>query len=212
MSTLVAPSTYIGVPQRIIAAEKAEWQPSGSFAFRLAYNLAEHPLFRVSGLVKLANFIASKDPNKASQILINSDPISCNWSGQVCQNRFAKPIASNKETGSLILISNTQKEPEYCALVDRIEGELEEITGRLLRQQNTWLDTYIFISPVSSVSGYHSNNRENFLSCIHQERKVLPRQSNHSIFISSIHFPGKDRAVNLNLFVLESPSLRNDEA
>jgi hypothetical protein len=204
MTTVVSP-IYRGVPQRIIAVEKAEsWSTSSNFAFSFAYNLAEHPLFQVSRLVKLANFIASKDPSKVSRIAMEVNPTGCDWSGRIHQKNPDESNTRDRDTGLMLLIDDAHEDGEYRALLDRIVTELEALTGQSLQQQNTWLDHYIFISPLSSVANCCLEREENYLSQLYKSKNVLLKRSKHSIFISSIYVPEKIQKINLNIFALKA--------
>jgi hypothetical protein len=205
---LAASSANIQSPSPIvlIKADKDK-QNSDRFPFKFSCNLAEHPLFQLPRLVRLIDFIASQAPDQATCVATRGDSSNCNWSGRIHQERFAEIIAHAEEIGLLLLIKDAQKDPEYHSLLEQIVNELEPLVGQPLRQQQSWLETYIFIAPPIAKNRY-LNGKSNFVFQVH-EKKAFERRKHHSLFISSISFPGEDRTVSLNLFLVK-PTVSND--
>jgi hypothetical protein len=179
-------------------------QNSNSFPLRFSCNLAEHPLLQVPRLVKLMDFIAGQTSNKVTCVATGRNSSNSNWSGRIHQERFAEIVAHTREIGLLILIQDAQKDPEYQALLEQIVNELEQLTGQLLKQQSG-IEAYIFIAPpITTNRPIHCET--NFLFQVHEEKAL--QRNNHSIFISSISFPGEDRTASLNLFLVK-PTISN---
>lgn len=195
-------------PTLPIALVKAQ-QNSHGFPFKFSCNLAGHPLFQIPRLVQLMDLIASQTPSQVTCVATGKRSSNSNWSGRIHPERFAEIINHTEETGFLILIKDAQKDPEYQALLDQIVYELENLTGEPLRQQQTWIEAYVFIAPPNTTNS-HSKREANFLFQVHEGKQILHEKSNHSIFISFISSPGKDRTVSLNLFLVE-PTVSKDK-
>jgi hypothetical protein len=158
-------------PTRILGTDTAEsFQKFNRASFEFSHNLAGHPLFEISRLVELTNFLSSK--GKPHQITCVSSYSSAQqkWSAVPHQEQIAESIAHIDSSGSFVMITAAQMDPDYAALLNQIVIELEMLTGVPLRREITWLDAYIFISSPHNVTPYHIDHEPNFLLQIQGEK------------------------------------------
>lgn len=174
----------LSLPDQIINAESSDFSKQfNRSSFEFSHNLSDHPLFQIPRLVELAEFISQKaGSDKVTCMVGGQIPIGCKWSDRILKDRVEEAIARIEESGSLVLISDAEIDPEYQALLDRIILELEILTGVPLRQEITWMNAYIFITSPNTITNYHIDHESNFLFQIKGEKEVnLFDQSDHTI-------------------------------
>lgn len=170
--------------ERIINAEPDSFHEKFNQAsFEFSHNLANHPLFQIPRLVELAEFISTKlEPGKVTCLVGGQIPIGCKWSERVYKNQVEEALAHIEESGSSVLITDAETDPEYRALLNQIILELEALTGVPLSQEITWMDAYIFITSPNTITSYHIDHESNFLFQIEGEKEVnLFDQNDRSI-------------------------------
>lgn len=176
-SSPVDPRPALDLPKRIIEADASKFSENfNRSSFMFSHNLAGHPLFEVPRLAELSNTLLSKGGTEKVIRLGGKVPVHAKWGDMVqkeqVQKQVAEVIASIEESDSYISLKSVQLDPEYYALLNQIVAELEDLTGTLLHQEITWLESYIFIASPHLVTPYHFDHESNFLFQIHGEKNV----------------------------------------
>ena len=161
-------------PARIVRADAAPHYRAdyNRLPFQFAHHLADHPLFDVPQIVKLACFL---DHGVGGRVTLFSDDAALTQGWQ----RSRRPGANVREcladietSHSWVLMKDIQTHPEYRDLVDRFVSELEQMLGRPVRPSITWIDAYLFVSSPGMVTPYHIDHESNFLFQIAGDKTV----------------------------------------
>lgn len=195
-------SAHPDTPLRIVASKKSD-RSGGcesfiSFPFELSCNLAEHPLFKIQRLSELANFISTHNSSQVTYVATGENTVHLS-SQHLPQGGFPELASQLGETDLLMFIDGAQEDVAYKQLLEQIVDELEELTEQSLRQQNTWLDAYIFITSTNLVAKHSINHKSNFLFRI-REKDDRNEKNDCSISISVVYSPKGEQIVNFNLF------------
>jgi nitrate reductase cytochrome c-type subunit len=141
-------------------------------SFQFSHSLAAHPLFQIPRLVELAHTIVNKSGRGKVQSVGGNVAVHQKWSDMPWKEQFDQAIANIEESGSLIMMTSIQLDPDYESLINQVVTELEELSGVPLSKEITWLEGYIFISSPHSVTPYHFDHESNFLLQIHGEKDI----------------------------------------
>ena len=171
--------------ESIITGDKQNFKENlNSSSFKFTHNLVQHSLFEIPRLVKLADFLLRQEGR--SILFRGSDRPVDNFDDEQSRNkqreRLLQELADIEQSNSWLLLYSVQRDPEYRALLDQIISELEQLSGRELRSQITWLDAYIFMASPGGVTPYHIDHETTFLFQIAGER-------------TSNLFDGRDRTI-----------------
>jgi len=160
------------LPDRIFNHKSGEFRESFNRApFGVSHNLANHPLFEIPRLRKLAETLWTR----TGKIVFFTDTpaLEQGWNRSTQRSlSLAQAFSRLEETNSWILLKSIQAEPEYRALLEKGIDELQELTALPLRKQITWEDAYIFIASPNAVTPYHIDHESNFLLQIHGDKEV----------------------------------------
>ncbi|MBN3907813.1 MAG: transcription factor [Nostoc sp. NMS1] len=169
--------------KQIIQSDVSTFQENFNCShFKFSHNLAGHPLFEIPRLVDLANTILSQGRTDKIQSYTSRVPIQQKWNHRPGINEITEAIAHIEESDSWVMLEDVQVDPEYAALLNQIITELEDLIGKPLRQEMTWLGAYIFIASPNSITPYHIDSELNFLFQIQGEKDMsLFNQNDRSI-------------------------------
>jgi len=140
--------------------------------FGLSHGLGEHPLFKIPRLVELAGLLWSKG---GGRVTFQSGDVQedIRWDQAPRKRMSVVEALRNIETsGSWVLLKGAQEDPEYRTLMETCFDEVERLSGRRLRNDISWMDSYIFIASPNSVTPHHIDHECNFLLQIHGEKDI----------------------------------------
>jgi len=143
-------------------------------SFEFSHNLAEHPLFELPRIARLAETILAQGKLENFSCFHNDGIFAGSKPGAMQpKERVAEAISHIKESGSWMKLTSVQEvDPEYKSLHDQIILELEEFTGVPLRQEITWSTATIFFASPHTITPYHIDHTPNFLFQIHGNKEV----------------------------------------
>jgi Cupin-like domain len=145
--------------------------------FAFSHYLADDPLFDLSRLADLAKTVIAANKGDQNHYVLckaaESVPnVSKQWTNFQPIDRVHEAIRHIKESGSWILITGAQIDPDYQALLDTILRDLEIACGFPLRAQILWSCVSIFVGSPNSVTHYHMDSETNFLFQIHGNKEA----------------------------------------
>jgi hypothetical protein len=141
--------------------------------FMFSHNLEGHPLFKLPRLVELADTLSKKEGQRKPRCHVSDTRVDYKLCGDAqIKEQVVEAIANIEKSDSWVLLFSVQGDPEYAALLEQIIVELEERTGKPLRQEITWLDAYIFIASPHAVTSYHIDHESTFLFQIQGDREA----------------------------------------
>lgn len=138
--------------------------------FGFSHSLAGHPLFEIPRLVELANFLQERVVCTSGYNLVEQK-----WSSKPMSTQISETIdriANIESSGSFVMITRCQDDPEYQLLLSQIISELESLTEFPLKQEISWMDAYIFVTSPHTITPYHLDHESNFLIQIQGEKDV----------------------------------------
>lgn len=180
---LTSIKSALKLPEQIIQTDPSTFPENFNYShFKFSHNLAEHPLFEIPRLVELANTILSQGRTDKIQSYTSKVPVQQKWTHRPGIKEITEAIAHIEESDSWVMLEDVQIDPEYAALLNQIITELEDLTGKPLRQEMTWVGAYIFIASPNSITPYHIDSELNFLFQIQGEKDMsLFNQNDRSI-------------------------------
>lgn len=159
--------------------------------FRVRHHLADHPLFQLDRLARLAASLPADRIEFNGPVEPNQDPNLTPSNGMTPE----ETVRRIEQAKSWMVIKNAEADPEYKALLDACLDQAAEQTGGLM---GAALDrqAFIFVTSPGNVTPFHSDPEQNFLLQIrgskrmslfdHRDREVV------SVEDSEL-FPGKHR-------------------
>jgi hypothetical protein len=162
------------LPERIINLDGEEFkQKYNQSPFMFSHNLAGHPLFEIPRLVELADTLSSRDECRNPVCDVAGTLIDNKWGdARSKEQQVSEVISKIQDSNAWVLLYSVQFDPAYASLLEQIIVELEELVGIPLRQEITWLDTYIFIASPHAVTNHHIDHEATFLFQIQGEREA----------------------------------------
>jgi hypothetical protein len=159
---------------RVFSAPSQEYRDKfNRTSFHFSHNLSGNELFELPRLAALANKLLAERGPASVRWQISDVPVDKKWADVPLnkqQEKVAEAISHMNESGSWVLLYSVQNDPAYAALLDRVFGELEGVTGVSLAGKVTWKDAYIFIASPGSVTPYHIDHEATFLFQVHGRR------------------------------------------
>ncbi len=159
--------------------------------FRVAHRLADHPLFALDRLARLAGSLPADQVEFNGPVAPNQDP-GLTPSNGLTPEETVRRIEQSK---SWMVLKNVESDPEYKALLDACLDQVAEQTNGLMggaRQRQA----FIFVTSPGNVTPYHSDPELNFLLQVrgskrmslfdHRDRDVVSAENTEL-------FPGKHR-------------------
>ncbi|MEQ8594067.1 MAG: cupin-like domain-containing protein [Parvibaculum sp.] len=159
--------------------------------FRLRHHLANHPLFQLDRLARLAASLPVDRIEFNGPVEPNQDPNLTPSNGMTPE----ETVRRIEHAKSWMVIKNAESDPEYKALLDACLDQAAEQTGGLMGGA---LDrqAFIFVTSPGNVTPFHSDPEQNFLLQIrgskrmslfdHRDRKIVSAEDSEL-------FPGKHR-------------------
>lgn len=138
----------------------------GRAAFGLQHRLAGDSLFSLERLVALSRALpADKVEYNAGDLPISVDPATTPRNGLSPE----ETIRRIRECRSWLVLKNVERDPAYCALLERCLAEVNDLRGTPAMSQK---HGFIFVSSPGAVTPYHMDPEENFLLQI-EGRKTM---------------------------------------
>ncbi len=139
--------------------------------FYLYHSLANHPLFEIPRLVKLAQSLKHDPFNycyDAGDIKVDQ-----RWN-QRPANSFTleESIERLDCAGAWVILKHTNLDPEYNALMNLIMADIERMTGRDLKDCTRLLEAQIMLTSPGRITPYHLDNECNVLLQIRGEKDI----------------------------------------
>lgn len=159
--------------------------------FRVRHHLADHPLFQVDRLARLAASLPADRIEFNGPVEPNQDPNLTPSNGMTPE----ETVRRIEHAKSWMVIKNAESDPEYKALLDACLDQAAEQTGGLMGGA---LDrqAFIFVTSPGNVTPFHSDPEQNFLLQIrgskrmslfdHRDREIVSAEDSEL-------FPGKHR-------------------
>jgi len=174
-----APATPPGRSDRLLDIDPVRFRSGfDQHPFLIRHRLADHPLFALPRLIKLARALPSQQIEyNAGDIPVGIDPALTPQTGLTAEETLRR-IA---ECGSWMALKYVEHDPEYRALLEHCLGEVKPLSEPI-RSGMRDLQGFIFVSSPGSVTPYHMDPEHNFLLQI--------RGSKHVAL-----FDGRDRSI-----------------
>ncbi|MGB5948504.1 MAG: cupin-like domain-containing protein [Parvibaculum sp.] len=135
--------------------------------FRLRHHLADHPLFKLDRLARLAASLPADQIEFNGPVLPNQDPDLTPSNGLTPE----ETVRRIEECRSWMVIKNAESDPEYKALLDACLDQVAEQTGGVmgcaLRRQ-----AFIFVTSPGNVTPFHMDPEYNFLLQIRGQKRM----------------------------------------
>ncbi|HMF05493.1 MAG TPA: cupin-like domain-containing protein [Methylocella sp.] len=146
-------------------------------AFAFSHFLANDPLFDLSRLADLAKTVIAANKGDRNHYVLckaaESVPnVSKQWTNFQPLDRVHEAIRHIRESGSWVLITGAQIDPDYQTLLDNLLYDLEIACGIPLRAEILWSCFSIFVGSPNSVTHYHMDSETNFLFQIHGNKEA----------------------------------------
>ncbi|MBX3491721.1 MAG: cupin-like domain-containing protein [Parvibaculum sp.] len=160
-------------------------------SFRVSHRLANHPLFQLDRLARLAASLPADRIEFNGPVEPNQDPNLTPSNGMTPE----ETVRRIEQAKSWMVLKNVEADPEYKALLDACLDQAAEQTGGLM---GAALDrqAFIFVTSPGNVTPFHSDPEQNFLLQIrgakrmslfdHRDREIVSAEDSEL-------FPGKHR-------------------
>ncbi|HKZ07424.1 MAG TPA: cupin domain-containing protein [Methylomirabilota bacterium] len=136
--------------------------------FRIAHHLADHPLFTLDRLLRLARTQPRGTVEYYSgAAAVSQDPGSTPVTGLSLE----ETVRTIDRAGSWVVLKYVERDPEYRALLAECVEELRA-RSEAIEPGTHRLEAYIFISSPASVTPYHFDEEHNFLLQIRGSKLV----------------------------------------
>lgn len=166
-------------------------EPMPRETFRVAHRLADHPLFALDRLARLAASLPADRVEFNGPVAPNQNPDLTPSNGMTPE----ETVRRIENAKSWMVLKNVESDPEYKALLDACLDQVAEQTGGLMggaRQRQA----FIFVTSPGNVTPFHSDPELNFLLQVrgtkrmsifdHRDREVVSAEDTEL-------FPGKHR-------------------
>ena len=136
--------------------------------FRIAHQLAGHPLFTLDRLLELARTQPRGTVEYYSgAAAVSQDPSTTPVTGLSLE----ETVRTIDRAGSWVVLKYVERDPEYRALLGECVEELQR-RSEAIEPGTHRLEAYIFISSPGSVTPYHFDEEHNFLLQIRGSKLV----------------------------------------
>jgi hypothetical protein len=156
---------------RVIGLDNAGiWKQLNCAPYLFHHALANHPLFDIPRLLKLAMGVIDRgDPTKFG-LRIEGD---AKFNSAPLQDRLLQAIRRVEEGGIWFKLSSLEElDRDYDHILRKTIGEVEDLTGLRLRHDIGWSGITVFVASPNMVTPYHFDNEMNFLFQIRGEKDV----------------------------------------
>jgi len=168
------PSSHAVKSTRLIEPEGTRFRDDfdrNHFIFQ--HNLATSPLFTLPRLTDLAEQLLQIEGPTAIRWKNSDAPVDAKWGQKPPSEQIAtvsEAIRNLDASGSWVVLYRVQQVPEYSAVLEQALDEIEEMTGRPLRRELTWKDSYIFMASPHATTPYHIDHECACLLQVHGDR------------------------------------------
>ena len=146
------------------------WKQLNRAPYLFHHTLANHPLFDIPRLLKLAmGVIARGDPTKFG-LRVEGD---AKFNSAPLEDRLLQAIRRVEEGGIWFKLSNLEElDRDYDYILGKTISEVEDLTGQRLLPDIGWSGITVFVASPNMVTPYHFDNEMNFLFQIRGEKDV----------------------------------------
>lgn len=136
--------------------------------FYIRHHLAEHPLFALERLLRLARALSDERAEfYAGDVPVYTSPEQTPTTGLSLE----ETIRRIESCGAWVVLKNVERDPEYKALLDRCLDEVGEVYGSALQGSSDRVG-FIFISSAKAVTPCHIDPEHNFLLQIRGSKTI----------------------------------------
>lgn len=136
--------------------------------FKVTHSLADHPLFRLERIVRLAQ---SMDRDR---IEYNAGNAAISQKPEETPRINMAPteiISSIENCNAWLVIKNVELDPDYRAVLHAVIADIQAATG-YSEKDITDIRGFLFVSSAHSTTPFHIDGEDNFLLHIHGEKEV----------------------------------------
>lgn len=159
--------------------------------FRLTHRLADHPLFKLDRLARLAASLPAEQIEFNGPVAPDQDPQATPSNGLSAE----ETVRRIEECKSWMVLKNVEHDPDYKALLDACLDEVAEQTGGVmggaLKRQ-----AFIFVTSPGNVTPLHTDPEYNFLLQIRGSKHMSLFDQRDRAIVSEEDlemYPGKHR-------------------
>ncbi len=159
--------------------------------FRLTHRLADHPLFKLDRLARLAASLPAEQIEFNGPVTPGQDPQATPSNGLSAE----ETVRRIEECKSWMVLKNVEHDPDYKALLDACLDEVAEQTGGVmggaLKRQ-----AFIFVTSPGNVTPLHTDPEYNFLLQIRGSKHMSLFDQRDRAIVSEEDlemYPGKHR-------------------
>jgi len=159
--------------------------------FRLTHHLADHPLFKLDRLAKLAASLPAEQVEFNGPVQPNQDPTLTPQNGLSAE----ETVRRIEECQSWMVIKNCETDPEYKALQDACLDQVAEQTGGVMGGAKK-RQAFIFVTSPNNVTPLHMDPEYNFLMQVRGSKRMTLFNYKDERIVSEEQlelYPGKHR-------------------
>lgn len=166
-------------------------EPMPKESFRVAHKLADHPLFQLDRLARLAASLPADRLEFNGPVAPNQDPNLTPSNGMTPE----ETVRRIEQAKSWMVLKNVESDPEYKELLDACLDQVAEQTGGLMggaRQRQA----FIFVTSPGNVTPFHSDPELNFLLQVRGNKRMSLFDPADREIVSAENselYPGKHR-------------------
>ena len=156
---------------RVIGLDNASiWKQLNRAPYLFHHTLANHPLFDIPQLLKLATGVIDRgDPTKFG-LRVEGD---AKFNSAPLRDRLFQAIRRVEEGGIWFKLSSLEElDRDYDHILRKTIGEVEDLTGLPLRHDIDLSGITVFVASPNMVTPYHFDSETNFLFQIRGEKDV----------------------------------------
>ena len=140
--------------------------------FALEHALANHPLFTVERLVRLAKQTAQDRPTDLYFDKGATKP-GQRWNETpACDLPIEETIRRLEHEGAWIILKHAEIDPAYRDILQRAMSEVFELTGREIEKQIKFSEVILFITSPRRLTTYHIDRECNFVAQIRGDKTI----------------------------------------
>ena len=159
--------------------------------FRLTHGLADHPLFKLDRLARLAASLPAEQVEFNGPVQPNQDPKLTPQNGLSAE----ETVRRIEECQSWMVIKNCETDPEYKALLDACLDQVAEQTKGVMGGAKK-RQAFIFVTSPNNVTPLHMDPEYNFLMQIRGSKRMTLFNYKDQNIVSEEQlelYPGKHR-------------------
>lgn len=159
------------VGPRVIGLDNAGiWKQLNRAPYLFHHTLANHPLFDIPRLLKLAKGVIDRGDPTEFGLRVEGD---AKFNSVPLHDRLLQAIRRVEEGGIWFKLSSLEKlDRDYDHILRKTIGEVEDLTGLPLQHDIRLSGITVFVASPNMVTPYHFDNETNFLFQIRGEKYV----------------------------------------